>query len=286
MVTIKEALELGFENLERVRTPLLDAEVLLCNIIKKDRLFLIINKNNILSEDEYSKYMESIEKRKSGIPLQYITNNQEFMGMDFYVETGVLVPRPDTEILVEAVIDWAKKNETKSILELGVGSGAVIISLGKFTNATELYGVDISDIPLKVAGKNAKNNLREKEIKFLKGDLFTPIDEDSMKKLDIIVSNPPYIPKKHIDDLQIEVSKYEPRLALDGGEDGLDFYRKIVRMSPNYLREEGLVAFEVGHDQGQLVADLFKNDGRYENIEKIKDLSGIERVVMATLIKK
>jgi release factor glutamine methyltransferase len=285
VVTIREALEWGMKNLERVRTPLLDAEVLLCNIIKKDRLFLIINKNNILSEDEYSKYMESIKERKDGVPLQYITNRQEFMGMDFYVEPGVLVPRPDTEILVEAVRDWANKNEANSILELGVGSGAVIISLGKFTKAIELYGVDISPVTIKVATKNAKNNLMEKEIKFLKGDLFTPLNENSMKELDIIVSNPPYIPKKDIDDLQIEVSKYEPRLALDGGEDGLDFYRKIVDESPRYLREKGLVAFEVGHDQGDLVAHLFKNDGRYEKIEKIKDLSGIERVVMATLIK-
>lgn len=284
MVTIKESLEYGVKNLINVRTPLLDAEVLLCSIIKKDRLYLLINKNNLLTKEQHSKYMEYIEKRKCGVPIQYIVSNQEFMGMDFFVKEGVLVPRPDTEILVEAVIDWAKNNESNSILELGVGSGAIIISLGKFTQATKLYGVDISEIPIEVATINKEKNLKEKEIKFLHGDLFSPLEEINEEKFHIIVSNPPYIPKKDIEGLQIEVAEYEPKLALDGGHDGLDFYRKIIEQGPKYLRHKGLMAFEVGHDQGESVKKLFELDGRYENVIKVKDLSSIERVVMATLI--
>ncbi|MBF8983745.1 peptide chain release factor N(5)-glutamine methyltransferase [Lutibacter sp. B2] len=284
-MTIEEALKQAVSQMEKttIRTPLLDAEVLLCHILQINRLYLFLNRKNHLTEEQYDAYTEFVEKRIAGVPVQYIINKQEFMALDFYVEEGVLIPRPDTEILVEYIIDWmkAKKtNEEINIADLGVGSGAITVSLAKYIPNAKLYGVDISQKALDIATKNAKAN--EVQITFVKGDLLEPLKELKLKgKLDVLVSNPPYIPKKDIDGLQIEVSKYEPRLALDGGEDGLNFYRRIVDEGYIYSKKGGLIALEVGHDQADDVVGLLKAKEVYTNIQKIKDLSGIERVVVA-----
>ncbi|WP_242847889.1 peptide chain release factor N(5)-glutamine methyltransferase [Inediibacterium massiliense] len=283
-VNMIEILKSAVKKLEgnNIQTPLLDAEVILCDLLKKDKIFIFTHRDYVLNDEEEKMFWKCIDQRIKGVPVQYIIKKQEFMGLDFYVEEGVLIPRPDTEILVEEVIDWAKNRNTEKIrvVDLGTGSGAISVSLSKYIKKSFVYAVDLSLVALSIAKKNAKEN--EVEIIFLQGDLFEPL-KNLKEKLDIVVSNPPYIPKEDIKTLQVEVQKYEPILALDGGEDGLDYYRRIIDQSPLFLRDKGLLALEVGHDQADEVISLMKMKGCYENIKKIKDLSGIERVITATL---
>ncbi|WP_243109399.1 peptide chain release factor N(5)-glutamine methyltransferase [Anaerophilus nitritogenes] len=283
-VNIIDILKASVDKLEKnnIQTPLLDAEVILCHLLKKDKVFIFTHRDYVLTDEEEKMFWKCIHKRIEGVPVQYIIKRQEFMGLDFYVEEGVLIPRPDTEILVETVIEWAKNRNTETIriLDLGTGSGAISISLCKYIKNSFVYALDLSHKALSIAKKNAVEN--KADITFLQGDLFYPL-KDLQEKLDIVVSNPPYIPKEDIKTLQIEVQKYEPILALDGGEDGLDYYRKIVDQASNFLKNEGLLALEVGHNQADEVVSLMKIKGCYENIKKIKDLAGIERVVIATL---
>ncbi|QEK13241.1 peptide chain release factor N(5)-glutamine methyltransferase [Crassaminicella thermophila] len=282
-VNIQQALKEAVDKIEKtsVQTPLLDAEVLLCHVLKKDRLFLYTNRNYVFTDEQYSRFLELIQKRLMGMPVQYIINKQEFMGLDFYVEEGVLIPRPDTEILVETVIEWAKniKNDRINVVDIGTGSGAITVSIAKYIPNSFVYGVDISKKALKIAKKNAASN-HASNISFLEGDLFEPLRKEKLEgRIDILVSNPPYIPKNEIEKLQIEVSKYEPKLALDGGIDGLDYYRRIIDEASCFLRNDGLIALEVGHDQAEAVKNMMERKRCYKNIKKIKDLAGIERVV-------
>ncbi len=282
MVTIQSALEDAIKKLTASRTPLLDAQIILAHILNKDRLYILVNKDKILTEEEYTEYNKMIEKRLLGVPVQYIVKNQEFMGLDFYIDEGVLIPRPDTEILIEKVLSHIDENEEYTIIDIGTGSGAITVSLAKYINYSKIYSVDISDTAIGIAKRNAKTHDVLDKIEFLKGSLFDPLENRNIKgNIDIIVSNPPYIPTKNIENLQIEVSKHEPKIALDGGEDGLFFYRKIIEYSKEYLKKGGLIALEVGHDQAKSVADIIKNHKAYKNIETTKDLAGIERVVSA-----
>lgn len=269
------------------QTPLLDAEVLLCHVLNKDRLYLFVNGNEILDLEKLSTFNELVNMRLEGTPISYIIHKQEFMGLDFYVEEGVLIPRPDTEILVEEVIKWAKNHKDDLyIADLGTGSGAITVSLAKYIPNAFLYSVDISQKALSIGKKNGELHGVSERITFLEGDLLKPLKEhDLYDKLDILVSNPPYIPREDIDELQVEVSKYEPRLALDGGLDGLDFYRRIIDGGYHFVKNGGQIALEVGHDQGESVKRRMEQNGFYENIEKVKDLAGIERVVTATVNK-
>ncbi|RKD21993.1 release factor glutamine methyltransferase [Caminicella sporogenes DSM 14501] len=283
MVTISKALNEAVEKLKgKVFTPILDSEVLLSKILNKDRLYLIVNKEEQLTEEEYRKYKEIIDKRFQGMPVQYLTNNQEFMGLDFYVEEGVLIPRPDTEILVEKVINHIDNTKEYNILDIGTGSGAITVSLAKYFVNSTVYSIDVSKKAISIGRKNADRHGVLSRIKFLKGSLFEPLEEIDIKgKIDILVSNPPYIPSEEIEKLQIEVSKYEPRLALDGGKDGLYFYRKIIDKAPKYLRYNGFIALEVGHNQAGKVVEFMRKNGCYKDIEITEDLAGIERVVSA-----
>ncbi len=288
-LNIREILKKGDTALEtsKTQTPFLDAQVLLCNVINENRLYLYTNPDRILTEEEVSIYFELIKKRIAGVPVQYLIKKQEFMGLDFYVEKGVLIPRPDTEVLVESVIEHLSKKQAENnqvIADLGTGSGAIAVSLAKYVPNILVYAVDISEKALKICAKNAQTNGVSNRIKFLKGDLFEPLKAQKLHgNLDVLVSNPPYIPQDDINKLQIEVAKYEPRLALDGGEDGLDFYRKIVENAPLFLKNEGLIALEVGHDQADTVCQMLQGKRCYQEIKKIKDLSGIERVVLGQM---
>lgn len=280
-ITIKKALEEAVEKLKtKVFTPLLDAQVILCHILQVDRLYLIINKDIILTNEQILEYRRLIEKRFCGVPVQYITGIQEFMGLEFYLEEGVLIPRPDTEILIEKVLDSIDKDGKYNIIDIGTGSGAITVSLAKYIQNSYVYSIDISQKALDIARKNAMKNDVLSKISFLNGSLFKPLEDIGIsEKIDILVSNPPYIPTRDIDNLQIEVSKFEPKLALDGGEDGLDFYRDIIDKAPRVLKNNGLIALEVGHDQARRVIDLMEEKKKYVDIEITKDLAGIERVV-------
>lgn len=286
--TINELIKKGINEIEKgdFNNPLLDVQLLMCYTLNVDRLYIYTHGNDILEEQHVDKFFKLVNIRKSGYPLQYILKKQEFMGLDFFVDEGVLVPRPDTEVLVEKIIDivekgYFKDNESLNILDIGTGSGAITLSLAHYIKNSLLYSVDISKKALEIANENMMNLGLENRVKLLEGDLLDKLDSSLIDKFNIIVSNPPYIPSKDIDDLQIEVSKYEPRLALDGGLDGLDFYKRIIDKAPLYLKENGLLAFEIGYNQAKELKNLLSKSRGFRDIEVIKDLGGNDRVVIA-----
>ena len=291
-VKIRDALKEAVDRIVRTgsQTPLLDAEVLLCSILAVDRLYLIINGNQLLTEEQLHKFQLYIKKRMAGVPVQYIVGRQEFMGLDFLVEEGVLIPRPDTEILVESVLEWISEKHGKTgtvrIADIGTGSGAIAISLAKLVIGSDVYAVDISPKAIKIAGINREKHQVMSKTTFLLGDLLDPLKDAGLwNKLDVLVSNPPYIPIGDIPQLQLEVAGYEPILALDGGADGLDFYKRLVEEGWALLKNGGLLAFEMGHNQADDIKKLLEENGRYTNIRIIRDLAGIQRVITAETIK-
>ena len=218
-----------------------------------------------------------IKERLNERPIAYIIGNREFMGLDFFVKEGVLIPRPDTETLVEEIINICNNKSELNILDIGTGSGAITISLAKYLNDAHVTSADISDIALEIASKNAVSNDVNKKIDFIKSDIFSNISRE--EKFDIIVSNPPYIKKEDIPGLDRQVKDFEPYNALEGGEDGLDFYRKITEESKYFLKNKGILAYEVGHDQASDVIQIMKENG-FESIYTKCDLQGFERVVI------
>lgn len=282
-MTIREILIKYSKELEEISsTPRLDVEILLQKALGDvDRLYIHLNLDKSLSEEEKNLFLKFIEERLNNRPIAYIVGNREFMGLDFYVQEGVLIPRPDTEILVEEIIEIGKNKRNIEILDIGTGSGAITVSLAKYLESANITSVDISDIALQIGKKNAVSNGVNNKIEFIKSDLFTSIDEN--KKFDIIVSNPPYIRKDIMDTLDKQVKDYEPYTALEGGDDGLDFYRKITEQAKLYLKENGVLAYEVGHDQSEDVSNLMDMNG-YTNIYTMKDLQGIDRVVIGTIL--
>lgn len=259
-------------------TPRLDVELLLQKCLGDvDRIYIHMNLNKELTNEQEEKFLSMINDRLNGRPIAYIVEHREFMGLDFYVKEGVLIPRPDTETLVEEIIDLCKDKEV-NILDIGTGSGAITVSLAKYLPKANLISFDIADIPLEIGKKNAISNGVEEKIKFVKSDLFSAI-KDKDVKFDVIVSNPPYIRKSDMDTLHTQVKDYEPYNALEGGVDGLDFYRNITEQSHLYIKQDGILAYEVGHDQAQDVAMIMQNNG-YTNIYTKKDIQGIDRVVI------
>ncbi|MGB3367757.1 MAG: peptide chain release factor N(5)-glutamine methyltransferase [Acidaminobacteraceae bacterium] len=280
MMSRREALSNNLSVIEPItETPLLDLQLIMCHVLKIDRLKLILNQNQSLSEVDYTEYMKLVDERAVGRPVQYIISEQEFMGLDFYVDERVLIPRGDTEVLVEAIVE-IYKNKSCKFVEVGTGSGAIAVSLVKLLDKSYGITLDISEDALDVARKNAKKNGVMDRLELLKSDVFDGLNIDE-KSLDFIVSNPPYIPTEVLDKLHVRVKDFEPHMALDGGDDGLDFYRQIVDKSRIYLRDGGQVFFEVGHDQSGDISKLFVENG-YRDIYTIKDLQGFERVVIAT----
>ena len=254
-MTINEALQYAKQTLDNI-----ESKILIKYILKKDNTYIISNGKNKLSDDEESILNKYVNKLKNGYPLQYITNNQEFMGLNFYVDENVLIPQPDTEVLVESAIKYIteitvnKKISINNIklLDLCTGSGAIAISLKKYIPQIKVYASDISKKALEISKINANNN--NVEINFIKSDMFKNINE----KFDIIVSNPPYIKTSEISKLSKDVQN-EPVLALDGGEDGLKFYRLISEQINDYLKSDGILMMEIGFDQANQVKSIFKN---------------------------
>ena len=279
-MTIRDIIIKYSEELKEMSdTPRLDVEMILQKALGDvDRIYIHINLNKELSKEQYDLFLELIKDRLNGRPVAYIVGNREFMGLDFFVKEGVLIPRPDTEPLVEELIELCKMKNEVDILDIGTGSGAITISLAKYIEKSKLTSFDISDIPLEVGKKNAISNEVDHKIEFIKSDLFSAIKNKDIK-FNIIVSNPPYIPKRDMDTLHTQVKDYEPYNALEGGEDGLDFYRDITEQSKDYLKSNGILAYEVGHDQAKEVSEIMKNNG-YTKIYTKKDIQGIDRVVI------
>ena len=280
-MTIKETIRKGMIILKtnNVTEPNIKSRLIMQFVLNKPREYLVVYDKEKLTLRQEVNYFKAIKKLCNGIPIQHITNRQEFMKMTFFVDENVLIPRPDTEILVEEVIKIAKKINAKKILDLCTGSGAIAISLAKYIDKSNITAVDISDKALNVAKLNAKNNDVEDRITFVESDLFKNLKKE---KYDIIVSNPPYIKKEVLKKLNKEVQK-EPKLALDGGYDGLDFYRKIIKNADEYLKFNGYLCFEIGYDQKEDVENLLKEQEKYINITCKKDLCDNDRVVIAKL---
>jgi len=288
-MVLRDALNKGVEALRRanIEAPVVEAGVMLCSVLGCDRVYLYSHNDRILSEGEQARFFEMIRRRTEGMPVQYITGHQEFMSLDFMVKPGVLIPRQDTELLVEAVIKHAESQISKNnlrqirILDIGTGSGCIAVSLAYYIKDSRITAVDISEEALEIARVNAVINGVGDRVTFLKSDIFSCL-EKSRDRFDIIVSNPPYIPTGDISGLQAEVRDYEPSIALDGGCDGLDFYRAVIKEAPAFLEPGGFLAFEVGYNQAGAVSAMM--DVGFSNIQVYKDLSGIDRVVAAQMI--
>lgn len=277
-MNIEEILKKEINNLKQnnIENSTLKVKILLANILNVKKEYLLIHSEEEVKQEDKIKYENNINELIKGKPLQYITNKQEFMGLNFYVDENVLIPQPDTEILVEKAIEIAETTQKNKILDMCTGSGCIAISLAKNINNAQIIATDISNNALNVANKNAINHNVENKIKFINSDMFNNIEE----KFDIIVSNPPYIETVKINKLEIEVQN-EPHLALDGGIDGLKFYKIIANNAFKYLNENGYLLLEIGYNQQESVTQLLQDTGKYKNIETIKDLGGNYRVVIA-----
>ena len=271
-MTYREAIETGTRILqkENIADAKIDAWYLLQMACKIDRNFYYLHEEDELTAEQQSEYESTVHKRAEHVPLQYIIGEQEFMGLKFKVNSNVLIPRQDTETLVEEALRVAKPG--MRVLDLCTGSGCIIISLAKNVADISCTGSDISKQALLVAKENAKAN--EVEVEWERSDLF----ENISGTFDLIVSNPPYSPTGEIPGLMPEVRDFEPVDALDGKEDGLYFYRIITEKSPEYLTSDGYLYFEIGYDQGEAVSAMMRQCG-YTQVEVIKDLAGNDRVV-------
>ena len=292
-MTRREAYDMGVEQLEAegIENAECDIRILLEDLCGVDREELFIGPDKVISRRETEIFMNAVTRRMGHYPVQYITGKQDFMGLTFTVSSDVLIPRQDTEILVEEVLK--ELNDGSRILDMCTGSGCILLSLLYYSNDCEGVGVDVSEDALKVARDNAgrlildetfdllfktggmgKKHLDEEKIEFIESNLFN----DVRGKFDIIVSNPPYIRSDVIPTLMEEVRDYEPILALDGKEDGLFFYREIIKKSPEYLNGGGKLFFEIGYDQADEVKKLMEEAG-FKDIEVVQDYAHLDRVV-------
>lgn len=263
--------EKGLEN------PRLDAEILLCSVLQCQRITLYVHFDQPLEEHELAQYRGYVARRAAAEPLAYILGRRAFMKYEFKVTPDVLVPRPETELLVECSAKLAGNIEAPEILDIGTGSGAIIVSLLDMLPKAHGTAVDVSPGALTVAGANAQKMGVDGRLTLVRSNLYAALPEKA--KFDVIISNPPYVPSRDIAALAADVRR-EPRLALDGGADGLDFYRRIIGGSGAYLKDNGFLAFEIGINQGEAVADLCRSHG-YGLVAVRRDYAGIERMVFA-----
>ena len=281
---IKDIINYGVATIKNTESPSLEIQMMIAKVIEKDRLYIMLNLEEDIDESKVEIIKTMIDKRKNSYPLQYILGEREFWGMDFKVSEGVLIPRQDTEILIEETLKKLKDNKHKSNLkgfEIGVGSGIISITLLKEIETLTMIGVDINDKAIELTKANALKHEVSDRLCILNSNLFEKINKEN--QFDFIISNPPYIETKVIDSLQEDIKQHEPKLALDGGEDGLDFYRAIIEQSKSYISPEGFIAFEIGYNQAEAVKKIFVENG-YPNVTIAKDLAGFDRVVIGMII--
>ena len=280
-MTIKELLNQGTMILknENIDGPKNKARSLLEFTLKKSREHLIIYDTDKITDKQKDEYIKNLKRLIKGEPLQYITGFQEFMKLKFFVNKEVLIPQPDTEILVEEVLRVLKKIDNPVVLDLGTGSGAIAISIAKYAPNVQVLATDISKKALEIAKQNAKLNGVANNIVFVQSNLFDKIKAD---KFDVIVSNPPYIPTDEIKKLPKDVQE-EPKVALDGGKDGLDFYRKIAKQGYKFLNRQGYLALEIGYNQKEEVKKIINEQKRYVETYSKKDLCQNDRIVVTRI---
>lgn len=279
---VQELLTKGYENLkeEGIESYILDCQLILGKVLNLDRMSIIINGSLSVSEEKALEYFDLVKKRKLKMPLKYITESTEFMGIDFYVKKGVLIPRPDTEILVEEILKEIKAGKLSKVCDVCCGSGAIGLSIAKLLDNAAVICADIDDRACEVTQKNIELLSLKSKAKFIKSDLLKFAVEEKLC-FDVIVSNPPYIKSDVIPTLMEDVKDYEPYIALCGGEDGLDFYRRITEESLFVLKKGGILAYEIGYDQGNEVSEILKKHN-YGDIRVVKDLAGLDRAVIGT----
>lgn len=255
-----------------------EAELMIMKALGISRTQLVLDGRNAVTEEQCEKVSQMVKRRKTGEPLQYILGECEFMSLGFYVESGVLIPRSDTETLVETVLEKTAEDKKLKILDICTGSGCIGISTAHFRSNAYVDLIDISDKAIEIAEKNIIRNNVQSRVKVQKMDI---LNEYPSEKYDIVVSNPPYIETEVIDTLQTEVKNHEPRLALDGGKDGLIFYRRITEIAPEILKKGGILAFEIGYNQREAVSALMERN--FGDIRVVQDFCKNDRVVTGIL---
>ncbi|HCY75989.1 MAG TPA: peptide chain release factor N(5)-glutamine methyltransferase [Ignavibacteriales bacterium] len=283
MITVLEVIKLSTDYLQKkgVESPRANAEILLADILKCKRLELYLSFDKPLAENDVQIYREAIRKRGLRIPLQYIIGNVEFYGLKLLVNENVLIPRPETELLVEKIINESDKSANLKILDIGVGSGNISLALLKNLPNSKLVAIDISENALTVAEQNAGLNLLNHKIEFRMFDIFID-DLNMLGKFDLIVSNPPYVSGADFDNLEPELKIHEPRIALTDNSNGVSFYKRIIEISEQILNEQGKVYFELGLGQSAQVQKYFEQSN-FKNIEVTKDYAGIDRIICGEL---
>lgn len=268
-----------------IRNPRLDAEVLLGHLLGKSRLQLYLDFEMPVFQEHLTPFRELIKKRIAHTPVSYLTHRKEFMSLDFYVDERVLIPRPETEQLVETILT-TKTEKSQRLLELGTGSGAIATSLAVHQPEWDITATDISESALAVAQKNAETHACAAQITFLSGDLFDPIkaiDPNTEVRFDWIVCNPPYVKKTEWDALSPDVRDYEPEIALFAGDDGLVVIRRLIAEAPEYLAPNGKLILEIGETQADTVQTLIAAEPAYCNYKLLKDYAEKERIVLASV---
>ena len=282
MYTINSLLNQGFKYLSRnsIKFSRLESEILLSHILNKDPKYLILNHSNILQNHQVNSFVELIQRRKLGEPIAYILKKKEFWKYDFYVNQNVMIPRPDSEIIIEQSLKLIKKNEKKKILDIGTGSGCLIISL--LNERKKLYGdaIDISKKALNVAKFNAKIHHLQNRIKFYQSS----VDKFFKGKYDLILSNPPYISSLNIKYLEKDIIDFEPKLALEGGLDGSLILKKVIKKSSTLIKVGGKLVLEIGFDQKHMIMKLLKDEGFYIN-KTVRDYGNNDRCIISTKIQ-
>ena len=265
-----------------ISSPRLDAEVLLSYILKKERIFLYLNWDSILEEHVIDIFRKLVAKRAKHVPIAYLTGHKEFMSIDFEVSEKTLIPRPETEILIETTLKKVAAQSGKELvaIDMGTGCGNIAVALAKNRNI-KIYASDISEDALNISKKNAKKNKVEKSIRFLCGNLFEPFARLKLNgKIDFIISNPPYISSADFNELPIDIKQYEPRIALDGGINGIDFYPKLIKGAERLLKANGFLVMEIGYGQVREIKKLVSLCRSFLKPEIVMDYGGIERVII------
>ncbi len=292
IITFGEILDIGIRRLEEagIADAKRDAESLLLVLMKEEQKFLFLHRRDGTDEYHSDAYFDLIDRRAAGEPLQYIIGSQEFMGLPFDVDESVMIPRQDTESLVEFALEKAKemgRRHSLSLLDMCCGSGAIAVSMAHFLPKAKVTACDISPAALEIAKRNAEKNGVGNRVQFLESNLFLitkkkrsgTVIVPMKESFDMILSNPPYIPTSVIGTLQVEIRDHEPMIALDGGEDGLDFYRQIAKQAAERLKKKGMLIMEIGSEQAADVMWLLSETGNYEEIEVHQDLAGLDRIV-------
>ena len=300
-LSVKEILNIGQRQLEEsgIADASIDNKILYCYLMHIEYSRLILEYQRILPDAQCDEYFKLLDERCTGVPVQYITGSQEFMGLDFMVNESVLIPRQDTETMVEDAISIIKENKLRGeafldkakkemdILDLCTGSGAIGLSIAKLCSNVKVTCSDLSKDALSVARKNSERLDVSKKVSFQEGNLLMPFKgRFKTKKFDMIISNPPYIKTAVIQTLQREVKDHEPMMALDGGADGLDLYKIIVADAADSLKKDGILMLEIGHDQREELISMIEATERFENVQGLQDLAGRDRIIVAKLMGK